>query len=64
MQEIVVDSARLHDFARVLCEKAGLRSEDAAQMATLQVQTDLRGVSIHTAHVPCRGTSTLSLKVR
>ena len=34
MQEIVVDSARLHDFARVLCEKAGLRSEDAEQMAT------------------------------
>ena len=47
MQEIVVDSARLHDFARTLCEKAGLRSEDAVQMATLQVQTDLRGVHSH-----------------
>ena len=47
MQEIVVDSARLRDFARVLCEKAGLRSEDAEQMAILQVQTDLRGVHSH-----------------
>ena len=47
MQEIVVDSVRLHDFARVLCEKAGLRSEDAERMATLQVQTDLRGVHSH-----------------
>ena len=24
MQEIVVDSAKLHDFARTLCEKAGV----------------------------------------
>ena len=47
MQEIVVDSERLHDFARTLCEKAGLCLEDAEQMATLQVQTDLRGVHSH-----------------
>lgn len=47
MQEIVVDSAKLHDFARTLCEKAGLRSDDAEQMAKLQVQTDLRGVHSH-----------------
>ena len=53
MQEIVVDAAKLHDFARTLCEKAGLRSEDAAQVAKLQVQTDLRGVHSH-------GTRTLS----
>ena len=25
MQEIVVNSAKLHDFAQTLCEKAGLR---------------------------------------
>jgi len=47
MQEIVVDASKLHDFARSLCEKAGLSSEHAAQMAKLQVQTDLRGVHSH-----------------
>ena len=47
MQEIVVDSAKLHDFARTLCEKAGLRSEDAETIASHQVQTDLRGVHSH-----------------
>lgn len=47
MQEIVVDATKLHDFARTLCEKAGLRPEDAEQMAKLQVQTDLRGVHSH-----------------
>ena len=47
MQEIVVDSSKLHDFARELCEKAGLSSEHAEQMAELQVQTDLRGVHSH-----------------
>ena len=47
MQEIVVDSARLHAFARTLCEKAGLRTEDAETVAKHQVQTDLRGVHSH-----------------
>ncbi len=47
MQEIVVESAKLHEFARTLCLKAGLRPEDAEQMANLQVQTDLRGVHSH-----------------
>ena len=47
MQEIVVDSARLHDFARTLCEKAGLRSEDGETIAKHQVLTDLRGVHSH-----------------
>ncbi len=47
MQEIVVDAAKLHDFARSLCEKAGLPSDDAETMASLQVQTDLRGVHSH-----------------
>ena len=47
MQEIVVDATKLHDFARTLCEKAGLSPEDAEQMAKLQVQTDLRGVHSH-----------------
>ncbi len=47
MQEIIIESERLHDFARTLCEKAGLRSADAEQIATLQVQTDLRGVHSH-----------------
>ena len=47
MQEIVVDAVKLHDFARALCEKAGLPSDDAEQMAKLQVQTDLRGVHSH-----------------
>ncbi len=47
MQEIVVNSAKLRDFARTLCEKAGLRSEDAATIARHQVLTDLRGVHSH-----------------
>ena len=47
MQEIVVDSAKLHDFARTLCEKAGLRSEDGETIARHQVLTDLRGVHSH-----------------
>ena len=47
MQEIVVDATQLHNFAQTLCEKAGLRPEDAEQMAELQVQTDLRGVHSH-----------------
>ena len=47
MQEIVVDSAKLHDFARTLCEKAGLRSEDGETIAKHQVLTDLRGVHSH-----------------
>ena len=47
MQEIVVDSAKLHDFARTLCEKSGLRSEDAETLAKHQVLTDLRGVHSH-----------------
>lgn len=47
MQEIVVDSEKLHGFARELCEKAGLTSDNAELMAKLQVQTDLRGVHSH-----------------
>lgn len=47
MQEIVVDATELHDFTRSLCEEAGLPTEDAEQMAKLQVQTDLRGVHSH-----------------
>ena len=47
MQEIVVDSAKLHDFARTLCEKAGLRAEDGETIAKHQVLTDLRGVHSH-----------------
>ena len=47
MQEIVVDSAKLHDFARTLCEKAGLRPEDGETIAKHQVLTDLRGVHSH-----------------
>ncbi|MDD9973563.1 MAG: Ldh family oxidoreductase, partial [Candidatus Poribacteria bacterium] len=47
MQEIVVHSARLHDFARTLCDKAGLRSEDGKTIAIHQVLTDLRGVHSH-----------------
>lgn len=47
MQEIVVDSAKLHDFARRLCEKAGLRPADAETIAKHQVLTDLRGVHSH-----------------
>lgn len=47
MQEIIVDGVKLHDFARELCEKAGLPPDDADLMAKLQVQTDLRGVHSH-----------------
>ena len=47
MQEIVIDAEKLHDFARKLCETAGLSSDDADLMARLQVQTDLRGVHSH-----------------
>lgn len=47
MQEIVVDSMKLHGFTRSLCEKAGLSSDDAELMAKLLVQTDLRGVHSH-----------------
>lgn len=47
MQEIVIDSEKLHGFARELCKKVGLSSGDAELMARLQVQTDLRGVHSH-----------------
>ncbi len=47
MQEIVIEAEKLHDFARALCEKAGLSYDDAELMAKLQVQTDLRGVHSH-----------------
>ena len=47
MQEIVVNSVKLHDFAQTLCEKAGLSVEDAETIAKHQVLTDLRGVHSH-----------------
>ena len=46
-QEIVVNSEKLKKFATEIYQKVGLSESDAYAIASLQVETDLRGVYSH-----------------